>query len=425
MGLEELYSVCVHCGFCLDVCPTYQQTGKENESPRGRVYLMKAAVEGTIPLDESVNDPVFNCLDCRACETVCPSGVKVGTLIEKIRGLTVQENPKTGFRKFLHNFFLRELFPSPKRLITVRKFTRFYQRSQLQKVIHMSGALRLLPKYLREMESVLPKVTKASALSVLSKDILPLSKTSKGTVALFTGCVMDVFFSEINMATARVALRNQLRVNVPKQQICCGALQVHAGDRDQARKMARHNIDVFLQSGADFIVVNAAGCGAAMKEYPELFHDDLEEQEKAMQFSKKVRDITEVLTEVGFDRPKARLERTITYHDACHLAHAQHIRTEPRELLRSIEGITLIEMQDADRCCGSAGIYNITHPDMAQQLRERKIADLPRDAEVVAMGNPGCMLQIQAGIQAGGLEMDVVHTVELLDEAYRLERAER
>ncbi|PWI57875.1 (Fe-S)-binding protein [Sulfoacidibacillus thermotolerans] len=421
---KDLYSVCVHCGFCLEVCPTYQQLGNENESPRGRVYLIKAVGQGIMPLDQAVIDPVFNCLDCRACETVCPSGVKVGTLIEEARGQALYAQPKTGAAKLTHEFFLHGVFPSPRKLGVARKLLRFYQRSGLQRALRNSGALRLLPKHLREMEAVLPKVSAQSARTALSVEVQEPVVQAKATVGLFTGCVMDVLFSEINLATARVAQRNQLRVKVPKEQICCGALQVHAGDREQARKMARRNIDVFLEAEVDYIVINAAGCGAAMKEYPELFNDDPEYFAKAQKFAQKVRDIAEVLIEVGFDPPKARLKRTVTYHDACHLAHAQQIRSQPRELLRAIEGIHLIEMKDSDRCCGSAGIYNLTHKEMALQLRERKIADLPREAEAVAMGNPGCMLQIKAGIQAGQLDMEVVHTIELLDEAYRLEREE-
>lgn len=419
---KDLYSVCVHCGFCLEVCPTYQQLGNENESPRGRVYLMKAAAEGTLPFDESVIDPVFNCLDCRACETVCPSGVQVGTLIEEARGQALSHIKQSRLQKFLHDLFLRKIFPSPNRLQSIRKLLRFYQVSHVQQVVRRSGALRLLPTHLREMEAVLPSVSRASARSLLPKESEQTKGVTKGRIALFTGCVMDVFFSEIHMATVRVALRNHLHVSVPKDQICCGALQIHAGDREQARMMAKHNIDVFLQSGADYIVLNAAGCGAAMKEYKELFHDDPVYRERAELFSSKVRDIAEILLEVGYEKPKSRLERTVTYHDACHLAHAQNIRSAPRELLRAIDGLTLIEMNDADRCCGSAGIYNITHPEMAAQLRERKLADIPHNVEVVAMGNPGCMLQIKAGLYAQGLTMDVVHTVELLDEAYRLER---
>ncbi|UOF90269.1 (Fe-S)-binding protein [Fodinisporobacter ferrooxydans] len=417
---EDKYSVCVHCGFCLEVCPTYQQLGDENQSPRGRVYLIKSASEGLLPLDESVIDPVFQCLDCRACETVCPSGVQVGALIEEARGQVFYAEPAKGMKGAVQKLFLRGIFPHPNRLKMVGKLTRFYQKSGLQAVSRKSGLLKILPKQLREMEAILPEVPATSALDSLPERI-PQRGDKKATAALFTGCVMDVVFSDINRATARVATHNGLEVIVPKQQICCGALQVHAGDREQARQMAKHNIDVFLASDADYIVINAAGCGAALKEYPELFRDDPFYHEKAEQFSARVRDISELLVEVGFEPPQAEVKRTITYHDACHLCHAQKVRSQPRQILRSIPGVTLVEMPNSDRCCGSAGIYNITHPDMAGQLLERKMDDVPEGVECIAMGNPGCMMQIMVGVHRRETDLDVLHTIEILDEAYRRE----
>lgn len=418
---EDKYSVCVHCGFCLEVCPTYQELGNENESPRGRVYLIKQAAEGVLPLDSAVIDPVFNCLDCRACETVCPSGVQVGALIEEARGQVYYAKQSTGRTKVLENLFLRDIFPHPKRLRTMGKLMRFYQKSGMRQLVHKTGALKVLPQHLRDMEAVLPNIPAQPALVSLPQRIPAPGSVAKGTAALFTGCVMDVMFSDINRATARVSTRNGLEVLVPKEQVCCGALQVHAGDRDAARDMARHNIDVFLDSDADYIIINAAGCGAALKEYPELFRDDPVYQHKAEEFSKKVRDISELLVEVGFEAPKGRVERTITYHDACHLCHAQKVRSQPREILKSIPGLNLIEMKDSDRCCGSAGIYNITHPDMAGDLLESKMDNVPEQAQAIAMGNPGCMLQIKVGVLRRQEDLEVLHTVELLDLAYQRE----
>lgn len=416
----DKYSVCVHCGFCLEVCPTYHEWTDENHSPRGRVYLIKAASEGELPLDENVINPVFTCLDCRACETVCPSGVQVGALIEEARGQVYHARPKQGVAGALERLFLRGIFPHPKRLRRVAKLMRFYQTSGLRTAIRKIGAIRVLPRHLREMEAVLPEVPAEGAREALPGR-MPAQGVRKGAAALFTGCVMDVFFADVNEATARVLARNGLEVRVPKEQICCGALQVHAGDREQARAMAKHNIDVFLASGVDYIVINAAGCGAALKEYPELFRDDPVWHARAEQFSAKVRDISELLVEVGFDPPRAEVRRRVTYHDACHLCHAQKIRQQPRQLLRAIPGLELVEMPDSDRCCGSAGIYNLTHPQMAGELLERKMDDVPEGVDAIVMGNPGCMLQIKVGVHRRQRQADVLHTVELLDEAYRRE----
>lgn len=416
----DKYSACVHCGFCLEVCPTYQELTDENHSPRGRVYLIKQVAEGNIPFDETVVDSVYTCLDCRACETVCPSGVEVGALIESARGQAFAAELPRGVNGPLERLFLRGLFPHPARLHAIGALMRFYQASGIQKLARRLGVLHLLPKHLREMESALPRIVRRPALRTLPGRIPPFGE-SKGTAALFTGCVMDVFFASINEATARVAARNGLEVTVPRDQLCCGALQIHAGDRAQARELARRNIDLFLEGKPDYIVVNAAGCGAALKEYPELFHGDPEYLQKSEEFSRKVRDVSELLAEVGFDPPKGRVERTITYHDACHLCHAQGIRSQPRDLLKSIPGVRLVEMPDSERCCGSAGVYNLTHPQMAEQLLERKIDDIPAGVDAVAMGNPGCMLQIRMGVNRRSQSTEVVHTVELLDAAYSLE----
>ncbi|ACV59538.1 (Fe-S)-binding protein [Alicyclobacillus acidocaldarius] len=417
---EEKYSVCVHCGFCLEVCPTYQAWGDENHSPRGRVYLIKACAEGELPLDESVIDPVFTCLDCRACETVCPSGVQVGALVEEARGQVFYARDAEGKRDPVMRFFLRGVFPRPARLRIIRRLMRFYQKSGLQKLARSTGVLRVLPPQVREMEDVIPEIGRGPAIDVLPETIAPQGER-KATAALFTGCVMDVFFSDVNEATARVLVRNGVEVRVPKDQICCGALQVHAGDRDMAREMAKRNIEVFERAGADYVAINAAGCGAALKEYPELFRDDPAWRDRAVQFSSRVRDISQLLVEVGFDPPKAELPMAVTYHDACHLFHAQKIRYEPRSLLKSVPGLTLCEMPDSDRCCGSAGIYNLTHPAMANELLERKMDDVPEGVDAIVMGNPGCMMQIRLGVKRRNQPLRVMHTVEVLDLAYRRE----
>ncbi len=421
---EEKFSVCVHCGFCLDVCPTYQELKDENHSPRGRVLLIKEAAEGKLPLDESVIDPVFTCLDCRACETVCPSGVQVGSLIETARGQAHAAYPPVGRAGTVERIFLRGVFPHRSRLRAIGKFIRFYQRSGLRTVVRKTGALSVLPHAAREMEAVIPEIAADMAVDALPERI-PARDAKKGTAVLFTGCVMDVFFAHVNEATARVAVRNGLEVLVPREQVCCGALQIHAGDREQARIMAKTNIDVFLATGADYLIINAAGCGAALKEYPDLFRDDPTYGQRARDFSARVRDISELLVEVGFEAPKGHINKTVTYHDACHLCHAQHIRSQPRQLLRAIPDLKLVELPDSERCCGSAGIYNLTHPDMASALLERKMDDIPETADAVVMGNPGCMMQIRLGVHKRQRDLDVLHTVELLDEAYQKEAAEQ
>ncbi|ADG07276.1 (Fe-S)-binding protein [Kyrpidia tusciae] len=420
----DKYSVCVHCGLCLEACPTYQELGIENQSPRGRVYLIRAASEGRLPLDEALIDPVFRCLDCRACESVCPSGVQVGTLIEQARGQVFAARPAQGWQGFIQRLFLQRIFPRPKRLRRLARIGRFYQRTGLARLARSTGVLNLFPPHLREMEAALPQIPATSSRELLPAQV-PAQRQRRGRVALVTGCVMDVLFTDTNLATARVLARNGYEVRVPEGQVCCGALQVHAGDRETAKAMAKQNIDAFLAEDVDAVIINAAGCGAAMKEYGELLRSDPAYREKAERFSRKVKDVAEFLAEVGFDPPKGRVEMTVTYHDACHLSHAQGVRQQPRDILASIPGLRVVEMPDSDRCCGSAGIYNLTHPEIASPLLDRKMADVPEKAEAIVMGNPGCMMQIRAGVQRTGVPRKVLHTVDILDAAYQAEEETR
>jgi glycolate oxidase iron-sulfur subunit len=416
---EDKYSVCVHCGMCLTACPTYQETGLEHQSPRGRVYLIKSVAEGRLAINEEFMDPIFQCLDCRACETACPSGVPVGALIEEARGQITQAIPPAGIKGWISRFFLRGIFPYPSRLHALGTLTRFYQKSGLQKVVRKLKLLHILPPHLRYLEAVLPPVGKPILASM--PEVIPAEGEKRARVALLTGCVMDVVFSDINESTIRVLVKNGCEVVLPKNQKCCGALQVHAGDRDTAKQLARQNIDAFLAAGVDRIIVNAAGCGAALKEYGELLRNDPEYREKAKEFSRNVEDVSKFLVDLGFRKPQARLEARVTYHDACHLAHAQNIRHAPRELLSSIPGVEMVELLDSDRCCGSAGIYNLTHPEMAGKLLDRKMGDIPEEVELVAMGNPGCMLQMAMGVYRHGRHEKIVHTVQVLDWAYQKE----
>lgn len=414
---ETKWADCVHCGMCLEACPTYLETGHEHQSPRGRVYLIKAVAEGKITINEQFLDPVFTCLDCRACETACPSGVQVGGLIEEARGQIRQAIPLTGWEKSVNHLFLKTIFPNPSHLDRLGSLVKFYQKSGLQSVARKIGLLNILPKHLKEMESVLPEV-KQSVRKKYRNPISPVSK-KKQQVALLTGCIMDVVFSDVHEATINILTENGYEVVIPQDQKCCGALHVHAGEREEGKKLAKANIAAFQ----DFtnVIVNAAGCGCAMKEYPELFRNDLANRKQAEQFAAKVVDVTKFLVENGYRKPTANLQMKVTYHDACHLAHGQNVRTEPRQILADIPGIEVIEMANADQCCGSAGIYNLTNPEMAEAVLKEKMTALPNNVEVISMGNPGCMLQMAVGVEKYGQNQKIFHTVQLLDLAYKKE----
>jgi len=417
---EDKWADCVHCGLCLEACPTYQETGEEHNSPRGRVHLIKSVAEGKMSINEAFSESIFNCLDCRACETACPANVQVGGLIEEARGQIRQSDPLTGISGLVNKTFLRGIFPHQNRLNTVGNLMKFYQTSGLQRVARKTGLLNVMPKHLKEMETILPEVEKP----VLGRypEVIPAEGETKGRVAILTGCIMDVMFSDVNEATIRVLTHNGYEVGLPKNQGCCGALHIHAGDRKTGKELAKENIEAFKDY--DKILVNAAGCGCALQEYDELFRNDSEMLPLAKEFSEKIEDVSKFLYDHDFKRPKTEINKKITYHDACHLAHGQGVRFEPRQLLKEIPGIEMVDLPDADRCCGSAGIYNLTHPEMAGKLLDRKIDDIPDHVEIISMGNPGCMLQIALGVEKHGRSEQVVHTVQLLDWAYTKEKEE-
>lgn len=414
---EQKWADCVHCGFCLEVCPTYQETGYEQQSPRGRVLLIKAVAEGKLEVDEAFSEPVFTCLDCRACETACPADVQVGGLIEEARGQIRQAMPLTGKQAFLHSLFLKKIFPYPKRLHGLGKLLSFYQKSGLQSLARKAKLLNILPQHLQEMEASTPPVK--PSIRKTYPEVVPAEGEQKGRVALFLGCVMDVLFSDVHEATIRVLTRNGYEVVIPREQSCCGALHVHAGERDLGRALARQNMAAFKE--VDHVLVNAAGCGCAMQEYPELFKRDEQLRKEAESFSEKVEDVAKFLYRNNYRKPKGRIQARITYHDACHLAHGQGVRMEPRTILKDIPGVELVELPNADRCCGSAGIYNLTHPELANRLLERKMDDIPEKVDVISMGNPGCMLQIAVGVMRQGGEEKIMHTIQILDWAYQQE----
>ncbi|MFC0296657.1 (Fe-S)-binding protein [Geobacillus jurassicus] len=410
---------CVHCGMCLESCPTYEQTGEEQHSPRGRVHLMKSVGEGKLELTPDLLDPIFTCLDCRACTTACPADVDVGGLIEQVRGQLRQAVPLAGWKALVSDVFLKGIFPHPSRLDWLGRLLKLYQKSGLQTLARKTGMLRMMPDHLAEMEAILPSVGTPVRRKYKHQPLIKAKGETKRTVAILTGCVMDVMFSDINEATIRVLTHNGNDVVIVPNQTCCGALHVHAGDRETGRKLAKQNIEAFQD--VDYIIVNAAGCGCMLKEYPELFRNDPEWHEKAERFAAKVEDVSKFLHDTGFKPPKAELNVRLTYHDACHLAHGQGIRKEPRALIESIPGVEMVAMPNADRCCGSAGIYNLTHPEMAQAVLESKMQNVPQDVELISMGNPGCMLQMALGVMKHGRNQKIVHTVQLLDWAYQKE----
>ena len=403
---------CIQCGFCLQHCPTYRILGVETESPRGRIHLTEAAAQGRIPIDSRFEEHMYICLGCRACETACPAGVKFGTIIEAARA----EIGPTGspLARRLTTLALRHLMPYPRRLQLGASLLRLYQKSGLGR---MARALHLVPRRLVEMESLLPPVP--DRFFTPAREVFPAIGPRRSRVGLLSGCVMSVLFAGVNEATIRVLRRNGCEVVVPRGQTCCGALNIHNGERDAAKRMARQNIEAFLGAGVDAVIINAAGCGVASKEYHILFRDDPAYAERAERYSHLCRDVTEFLGDLGLAGRLEEIRARVTYQDPCHLAHGQGIRRQPRHLLRQIPGLELVEMEGSDRCCGSAGIYNLVQPGYSRQILDEKMAAVASTgAEVLVAPNPGCMLQLAAGVRAHGLRMEVCHLVDLLDRAY-------
>jgi glycolate oxidase iron-sulfur subunit len=423
----DLLVDCIHCGLCLSFCPTYAELGNELDSPRGRIYLMRAVAEGRLDYTPIVRKHLDSCLGCRACETACPSGVQYGRLIEAARTGVEAAREKAGTKGWVRKAALRGILPYPRRLAAAAALLGFYQKSGLQRLVRASGILKGMGR-LAELEALTPCATPVSVRRRVEAGA-PEGRADRASTALLTGCVMQISFGEVNLATVRVLAENGHRVLVPKDQVCCGALHGHSGDRETARDLARRNIDVFLNSGADFIVTNSAGCGSMMKEYGDLLEEDPAYHEKAERLAAKVRDVSEILVEQGF-RPPAPSKRkagetpvAVTYHEACHLAHGQKVRKPPREILRAIPGVELRELTESDWCCGSAGIYNLTQPKMARQLLDRKVRHiLETGASVVATANPGCIIQIAAGLEGKGVR--ILHPVELLAKAYQAEASQ-
>jgi Fe-S oxidoreductase len=409
LDLPELYQ-CVHCGLCLNECPTYRVLKLEPESPRGRIHLVKAAADGRVELNERFKEHLYLCLLCRACESACPSGVQYGRIAE-----TAREHlgpPGSDLSRAVLNFVFRHMLPYARRLRFAFTLLRLYQRSGLQRVVRF-----WLPTKLREMDAMLPAVPRKFFRPGSSGH--PAIGQYRAKVAMLNGCVMPLLFGEVNEATVRVLQRNGCEVIFPESQICCGALNIHNGESKAAKQMARQNIDAFLGANADAIIVNSAGCGAVMKEYGYLLRDDPAYAEKAERFGSLVKDAGEFLAGLGLVGTLGPIKMTVTYQDPCHLAHGQRIRSQPRKLLQSIPGLTLVEVEGSDRCCGSAGIYNITHPEMSRQLLKEKMQSIgPTHAKAIVAPNPGCMLQLRYGVRQYGPSVEVYHLMDLLERSY-------
>src|SRR5690242_7204405 len=412
---EEIIDKCVHCGFCLPVCPTYVLWGQEMDSPRGRIYLMKLASEGAAEMNGKWVSHFDSCLGCMACMTACPSGVDYGKLIEATRAQIERKTERPPEEK-RHRRWLFNTFTRPERLRQMRLPLLAYQRTGLQAMVRASGLLKLLPKKLQAMEALLPRLRRRETVA----EVTPAAGAKRRRVGLLLGCVQREFLSQVNAATARVLAAEGCEVVAPRTQPCCGALLVHAGEEKLAIELAKKTIEAFERANVETIVTNAAGCGSNVKEYGHLLRDEPEYAERARVFAAKCRDVTEVLAEMEPRAKRSGLKLRVAFHDSCHLQHAQGVRSQPRSLLSKIPGLEVAEIPETAICCGSAGIYNLVQPDAANALGDRK-AELiaPLKADVVATGNPGCLIQLQASLARRGWKIPVVHTIQIVDASIR------
>ena len=409
---------CVHCGLCLNACPTYRELGLEMDSPRGRVYQMVQVANGA-PITESYREHIDLCLACRGCESACPSGVRYGRMVEDARAEIEMRMARGPFGRALRRFVFERLLQSRGLLSVAGTLLYLYEASGIKTLVRALGVMKLIGR-LGDLEQLAPPAEPPFFFSQIGRTC-PAQGVRRYRGAMLAGCIANVSFARLNEATVRVLQKNGCEVTVPAGQGCCGALHVHAGLRGEARKLACRNIDAVLQGGYDAIITNAAGCGSTLKEYGELLEDDPDYAAKAKQFSGLMRDITEFLASIELNQDMGRVKASVTYQDSCHLAHGQKIRTAPRKLLSAIPGLTFTEMRGSDLCCGSAGIYNVVQNEMSMQILEHKMESVnATGAEIIATANPGCLLQLQAGVRLHGKDQKVMHVVELLDESYQL-----
>lgn len=416
---SELYK-CVHCGFCLQACPTYVETGLEAESPRGRIALMKAVNEGRIGITDSVISHWDLCIQCRACEVACPSGVPYGNLIEATMQQVASRRKPGIVSRTVASLALKQTLPNQGRLALLVGGMRLYQRSGLQKAVRKSGILNAMPGNLGELEGSMPQLP--AEVFRARGQVYAAQGERKTRVALLSGCVMPLVNGPQMNAVVRVLTRNGCDVEITRGQACCGAINSHVGDLETARTLARRNIDAFLGSGVDAVVVASAGCGARMKEYAHLLRNDNRYAEKAQAFSAMVKDIHELLAALPIDPPKASLPYRVTYQDSCHLSNAQRITAPPRQLLRSIPGIEFVELPNASKCCGAGGTYTITEREFSMRVLDSKMRAVRQTgANIIATANPGCLMQLQYGAQREGMQIEARYITDLLDEAYSKE----
>lgn len=425
------YSVvqqCMHCGMCLPTCPTYDATKLERHSPRGRIALMRAIADDRLEATQTFADEMYYCLGCLACMTACPAGVNYAELFEHARAEVetrqILNSPK---RRWIRGFTVKWLFMDHRRLTAVGRAMRLYQEVGLQDLVRRSGFLKLLPKRLQELEAMTPKVQPAFSNDLIAPVTAAAGSAPRYRVAVLTDCTQDLIFSDVNRDTVEVLVRNGCEVHTPPDQPCCGSLHAHNGEWGLAQQLARRMIDLLPPEQFDAIISNAGGCGSHLRHYAKLLEDDPAYAARARLWDTRLRDIHEFLVEKGWTPPTGdgQPSMKVTYHESCHLSHGQRVVLQPRQVLRSIPGVALVELPEATWCCGSAGIYNLTQPEMAGQLLERKVGHIrSTGATVVATANPGCLLQVINGCRAAGLEMRVVHPVTLLAEAYRRQGAE-
>jgi glycolate oxidase iron-sulfur subunit len=435
----DVITNCMHCGLCLPTCPTYALTGLEKSSPRGRIRLIKAVADGDLPITEGFIHEMNFCLDCQACETACPAGVKYGSLVEAARGQIFKGGHEGFASDLIKKTMLDWTFARQGRLKVLARFMKVYERSGLKWFLQRTGALRLFSRKLDAIQPLSPTISTNFSSDVLPEIIHPEGKP-RYRVGFLTGCIMDVAFADVNLDTINLLLHHECEVIVPPGQACCGSLQAHNGSMDAAREMAKRNIELFDRDDFDFIILNSAGCGAYMKEYAHVFAEDPQWSPRAQRVSSKVKDITEFLVETGFwpmksARPRYRTKthsslsasagwlkgKRVTYHDACHLVHTQKISLQPRALIKSVPVVEYAELPESSWCCGSAGIYNVVHYDDSMKMLEWKVKNIETvRPDIVVTGNPGCMLQVQHGLRQHGLNIELMHTATFLWRACEL-----
>ena len=411
----DLYSRCIHCGLCLNFCPTYRVLGLEADSPRGRIYQVLQVDAGRLTIGDSFVKHIDRCLGCRACETACPSGVKYGAILERARSEIDANYERPSNEQRVRAYFFNRVLRNPATMVRWARVMRLYQRSGLQWLARNLGILKLLG--LEKIEAVSPRIEDRFFFDEIGRTFRPQGEI-RARVAFMAGCIANVAFADLNRKTIRVLNQNGVLVYVPAKQGCCGALHDHAGKLEDSRALARNNIDALRAFVVDAIISNAAGCGAMLKEYDHLLAEDTRYADAARAFTAKVRDVNEFLAELGLTPPRKPVGARVTYQDPCHLAHGQGVRNAPRELLKQI-GVELVEMPRADFCCGSAGTYNVTQNALSMKILTAKMDDVATtNADVIVTANVGCMLQLRAGVQQRGMPMAVKHVIELLDEAY-------